>query len=211
MSYIKNLTCFLLILFVSSFNGCSKQLKYVEGNIYSESDLTNYQNKNLEKKQEEFLTREEAIKYAQNVFEEGFNEKIIRDELREAINLSKNNGDFYWSINWKNIKNNIVISQYNIIINSNTKKVENAWVIIVNKEMEEYYNRGLDKEAEQEDLNSFIEIATPMMKKMNIDPSDYVVNGFYKGNRGILLLKSDTGYYEFVVDMDSKKLISFNT
>lgn len=211
MSYIKILICFLLISLASSFNGCSKQLKYVEGNIYSESDLPNYQDKDPENKQEEFLTRENAIEYAQSVFEEGFNEKIVRNELKESVNLSKYNGDFYWNINWQKIKDNELNTQYYIVINSNTKKVENAGVIRANKEMEEYYSRGLDKEADKEALNSFIEIATPMMKKMNIDPIDYAVDGFYKGNRGLLLLKSDTGYYEFVVDIDSKKLISFNT
>lgn len=210
MKYIKIVLLILVLWTVIFLISCEAQFKYIEGNIYSETTLRGYSN--LKEELEDIFTRDKAIEYAQNIFREGFGIIIDRDKLREEIKLTKVGEDFYWNITWEKEENEISTEQYYILINSNTRIVRSCGVINFNKNEDYYYNYyGSDEEIEDDDLKLALEISSHMIEKTNINIGDYVIEGLDRGNRRIMVLKSERKSYEFVVDISQRKLISFNS
>lgn len=212
MKYMKNLLVVSVICLSTFLIGCRYQFKYIEGKIYSETILKDNSDRELEQELVDFLTRDKAIEYAQGIFKDGFNITINRDKLRESINLSKAENGFYWNINWSETENYTSSKQYYILINSNTKNVRSCGIIRFNKDTEYYYNYyEANEEINYDDLKLALEIAKPMLDKMNINIDDYAIEGYDTGNRRILILRSEQEYYELIVDIELKELISFNS
>lgn len=206
MKYMKTLVLILVVFLITFLIGCKSQYKYIEGNIYSETVLKGYNDS--KKELIDFITRDKAIEYAQSVFKDGFNINIDRDKLRESIYLTKAGGDFYWNIIWDEIEKKTEISQYYILMSSNTGQIRSCGVISFNK----YYNYYEEvEEIDEYNLNLSLEIAKPMIEKMNINIEDFNIEGLNRGIKKILILKDESKSYEFTVDIKLEKLISFNS
>lgn len=197
----------LVICSILCLVGCSIGGKYKEGVIYSEKLLPNYKDDTVKEEIDDFLTREEAIEYAESIFEECFNKEIKRDKLSEMANIIQIDKDFYWNINWQGTEKNPLNEQYYIVINSKSKEVESCGVISLEKN--EYMESDLAVNISEKDTNSIFNIAKPMIEKMRLKVEEYIIKPSSKDNRVALFIVTEKSKYILEIDLKTKVLVSF--
>lgn len=199
-----------MIIISTSLLGCSNKFGYVEGETYSESVLSDYNNKSQNDNIGQYISREEAISKALNIFEEGFKVDINRSELDETINLSKWDSEIFWNISWNKGISEETDEEYLEFytrINSITGEVAEARVIRAGGENDmtvDYYNEEfIDVNAE--------EVTENLAKVLGIEINDF--NIVTKPNYDVIsvnLVNNDGGLvHQFMVSGHDNSLVSY--
>lgn len=191
----------LIFIFIIIFFACFKAIKvntFKETVLYSEKDVKEYSSE--VNKDKNYLTREEAIKKALNLFENGFGVDLNRDNLSENIVLRGASNNPSWNIIWSNKNNG---SNYFCEISVDTGEIISAAV-----NPQSVMNGG--KANYKVNKDEVFNIIKPLLKEINIkiDKNKSIIED-YNENRVIIRSKEGKEYYQIIVDYKNKKPIEF--
>jgi hypothetical protein len=170
----------------------NKNVNYEINKLYSEKDIEGfYDDKKVNFEEDDYISRENAIYKAINVFKNGFNIELDRNKFSENIRLYNMNDEFEWIIMWQDEE-----LTYYCSIN-----VSNSDITSIG-----YFKNTLDKyheiyKVEDDNIEKIIE---PLINELGLTYTKY----FLFANK-VQINENNEYMHTFVIDFYEKKVTNY--
>ena len=201
--YIKFCSVIILMTILIPHLNSIKFHTFKEDILYSEKNVDGYSVNNIEN--ENYLTRDEAIKKGVDLFQNGFGIDLNRKSLKESIYLNYSKDKAEWTIMLTDNTEGIIY-YYSILVDESEVTIIGITEMDLIKRDLYGNNRNLSI-----DMDSLIHIVKPLASELNIKLDKKNLK-LYFPLENIVELTSKNGdeYYTFKIDYKNKKIVEFS-